>query len=178
MTRSACALLVAGLAVAAPVAPTAAQETEASVPVDTPEQLVAELYDLVTFDAGTTPDWDRVRSLFLEEAVIVMRTSQTETGVFSVDAWVDDFVRFIERANVEATGFTERIVRTRTWTFRDMAHVLVLYEASIPGWGRPPMQGVDSFSLVRLDGRWWVAAITNDLPDADHPVPEELSTRD
>ena len=41
-------------------------------PVDSPGRVVAELYDLVTFGAGTTPDWDEVRSLFIEEAVVVL----------------------------------------------------------------------------------------------------------
>ena len=39
--------------------PTASQDPPTSA-----EGVVTELYDLVTFDAGTTPDWDRVRSLF------------------------------------------------------------------------------------------------------------------
>ena len=34
----------------------------------------------------------------------------------------------------------------------DIAHVWVLYEAEIPGWGRPAQPGVDSFQLVRRDG--------------------------
>jgi len=140
----------------------------------TPEAVVRELYDLVTFEAGTTPDWDRVRALFLPEAVIVLRTTRTATSVFSVEGFVGDFVTFIERANVAQTGFAERIVRLRPWAFKDMAQVLVLYEASIPGSGRPPQQGVDNFGLVRRDGRWWIASVLNDIPDPANPVPPEL----
>ena len=105
-----------------------AQETE----FGDAESVVEELYKLVTFDAGTTPDWDQVRSLFLDQAVIAVRTSMTETGVFSVDGFVEDFVQFIERANVGETGFIERIVRTKPLVFGDIAHILVLYEAQIP----------------------------------------------
>ena len=76
-----------------------------------PDGLVRHIYDLVTFQAGTTPDWDRVRSMFIDDAVIVLRTSKDSTTVFSVDGFVDDFVAFIERANAERTGFTENIIR-------------------------------------------------------------------
>jgi hypothetical protein len=60
------------------------------------EAVVRELYDLVTFPAGATPDWDRGRSLFLPEGVVVLRTTRTATTVFSVEGWVQDFVDFIE----------------------------------------------------------------------------------
>ncbi len=140
----------------------------------TADGIVRELYSLVTFDKGTTPDWDRVRSLFLAEAVVVLRTSRENSTVFSVDGFIADFVRFIEQANVEQTGFRESIVRTSSMVFRDLAHVLVLYEASIPGSERPPQQGVDSFQLIQKDGRWWIVSITNDLPSRDHPLPEAL----
>ena len=91
-------------------------------PYGTPESVVDELYRLVTFGPGTTPDWDQARALFLPEAVIVIRTSRTETGVFSVEGWVQDFIDYIERAGVEKTGFSESIVRTEPLVFGDIAH--------------------------------------------------------
>ena len=151
-----------------------AQADTAPGPLGTAEGVVAHLYDLVTFEAGQSPDWDQVRSLFLEQAVIVLRTSRSATTVFSVDGFVNDFVSFIERANVQETGFTERVLRTRPTVFGDMAHVWVLYAASIPGSPRPPQQGVDSFSLIKQDGRWWIAAVTNEIPTATRPVPPPL----
>lgn len=156
--------------------PAGAEEAPAGDPVSstTAEGVVTELYRLVTFEAGSTPDWDRVRSLFLEEAVIVLRTSREGSTVFSVDGFVDDFVRFIDRAEVRETGFVEKILRLKPLVFGDIAHVLVLYEASIPGSERPPQQGVDSFELVRQDDRWRIAAVTNEIPTPERPVPPEL----
>lgn len=141
----------------------------------TAEHVVRELYDLVTFPAGTTPDWDRGRALFLPEGVVVLRTGRTETTVFSVEGWIQDFVTFIEGRNVVETGFTERIVRTHAVEFGDIAHVWVLYEAEIPGSGRPAQQGVDSFQLARRDGKWLIASILNEIPTPDRPVPGVLS---
>ena len=124
----------------------------------TPEAVVDELYELVTFGPGEVPDWDRVRALFLPEAVVVLRTSREATTVFDVDGFVGDFVSFIENASVKDTGFAEKIVRTKPMVFGDIAHVLVLYTAEIPGSGRGPQPGVDSFQLVRRDERWWIAS--------------------
>lgn len=156
-----------------PVGGTPAAGVE-DAPFSTAQSVVEELYGLVTFDPGKPPDWERVRNLFIDEAVIVLRTGRTETSVFSVEGFVGDFVAFIERANVEETGFIERIVRTKSLVFGDIAHILVLYEAEIPGSPRGPQQGVDSFQLIRRNERWWIASVVNEIPTADRPVPEEL----
>ncbi len=175
-------LLAAGALAVLWAVPAAAEEPSAAAkkpsaaasPTATAEGLVTELYRLVTFEAGTTPDWDRVRSLFIDPAVIVLRTSREGTTVFSVDSFVEDFVRFSERAEVRESGFREEILRLEPTVFGDIAHVWVLYEASIPGSERPPQQGVDSFELVKKDGRWWIAAVTNELPTPERPVPPML----
>lgn len=138
----------------------------------TPDSVVDELYDQVTFGPGESPDWDVVRSLFLPQAVIVLRTSREATTEFDLEGWIRDFVDFIDRAKVDEKGFTERIVKRDTRTFGDMAHSMVLYEAQIAGSERPPQPGVDSMSLVKKDGRWWIAAITNEVPMEGHPLPE------
>jgi hypothetical protein len=136
--------------------------------------VVHELYDMVTFPAGTTPDWDDFRALLLQEAVVVLRSSRDATSVFTLEGFVEDWLRFIQGSNIEETGFSETIKKTHSTEFGDIAHVWVLYEAEIPGWGRPPQTGVDSFQLVRRDGSWKIASITNEIPTPDRPVPAVL----
>jgi hypothetical protein len=142
--------------------------------LQSPEGVVNELYKLVTFESGHTPDWNQVKSLFIDQAVIVLRTSRENTTIFSVQGFVDDFVNFIEKYNAEQTGFKEEIKRMNSKFFGDTAHIFVLYEASIPGLKSPPQQGVDSFLLIKKEGRWWIVAITNEIPKPDMPVPPDL----
>jgi hypothetical protein len=66
-------------------------------------------------------------------------------------------------------------VRLDATVFRDIANVLVLYDAAITDSERAPTRGVDSIDLIQKDGRWWIASIVNDLPNADHPIPARLS---
>ena len=144
--------------------------------------LVTGLYNLVSSTSGNLPDWDKVRACFLNEAVVVLRTSRTATTVFSLEGFIKDFVDFYERpfGRGEKTvvpkekGFTEKVIRIKAWEYGEMAHVLVLYESAITGFTLPPRRGVDSFLLVRRDGRWLIAAITNELVSPDRPVPPEL----
>ncbi|MGD2071649.1 MAG: hypothetical protein PVI57_23495, partial [Gemmatimonadota bacterium] len=131
----------------------AAQEPRPAPPGETAEGVVRHLYDLVTFPAGELPDWDAVRAAFIPEAVIVLRTGRTGTTVMSVDDFLADWHRFVDESDVETTGFREEITALVPLVFGDIAHVLVLYEASIPGRMPEPQEGVDSFHLIRRDGR-------------------------
>jgi hypothetical protein len=147
-------------------------QAQSDDPLATAEGLVTHVYGLVTFGAGTTPNWDEVRSMFIPEAIIVARDSDG-MKVMSVEGFIDDWLMFIERASVEETGFSEKIIRMKSMVFGDIAQVLVLFESSIPGRDRAH-PGVDSFELVRNDGRWWIVSITNERPGPDRPIPDDL----
>lgn len=139
-----------------------------------PEGVIRQLYDQVTFPEGEKPDWDYVRSLFIPQATVVMRTGKNETTTLSLDGWILDFVNFIYDANVSATGFEEKIVKMQTTEFGDIAHIMVLYTAFLPGKTPTPQEGVDSFHLIKKEGRWWIVSILNEIPGPDRPKPESL----
>lgn len=141
---------------------------------DTAEGVVRELYRHVTVEKGQVTDWEEVRKLFIPEAVIVLRVSKDATTVFDVQGWIDDFVAWNEKANVKERGFSETIIVLEPRVFRDIANVFVLYEAALKDSSRPPSRGVDSIELIRKDGRWWIVSITNDLPNAENPIPAQL----
>jgi hypothetical protein len=155
-------------------ASTGGESRGSKAPMRSPSSVVTELYDLVTFDSNTTPDWDAVRTLFVDEAVIVLRTGREEMSVFSLDGFVNDFEQFIEQANVEATGFTERILDIHEVAYGDIAQVLVRFDSHIPGSGRPPREGLDSFELIRRDGNWRIVSIVNERPTRENPIPDDL----
>ncbi|HEX6791531.1 MAG TPA: hypothetical protein VF247_09495 [Candidatus Krumholzibacteria bacterium] len=151
-----------------------AAEAPAADPLQSPEGVVRELYRLVCVPAGGDTDWNAVRALFIPEAVIVLRVSKDASSTFTLQGWIDDFIAFNTKAKSSERGFEEKIVRMSPMVFRDIAHVLVLYEARMLDWTRPASQGVDSIELIRKGDRWWIAAITNDLPNEEHPVPAAL----
>ena len=178
MTRySRVARSLTALAILLAAAPAAAQPAAAattSAPASTPEGLVADLYKAVSWKAGEGADWAKVRSLFFPNAVIFLRTSRTASSAFTVEGFIDDFVSFANRDEVKKNGFGERILTMKPMVFRDIAQILVLYEAQIPGSLRAPQQGVDLFQLVKADGRWWILGIANDIVTAENPVPPAL----
>jgi len=142
----------------------------------TPEGVVNELYRLVCVDVGQETDWEQVRKLYLPQAVIVLRVSKDASQVFDVQGWIDDFKAWDEKARVKERGFYEKIITMKPRVFRDIANVFVLYEAAILDSDKPVTRGIDSIELVKKDGRWWIASITNDIVNAENPAPPELRT--
>ncbi|MDH4036492.1 MAG: hypothetical protein OEX18_01055 [Candidatus Krumholzibacteria bacterium] len=164
------ATIALALSIAAPI-----HAQPASPDLTSAEGVVRELYRLVCVEPGQTTDWDQVRALFIPQAVIVLRVSRDASDTFTLEGWIDDFVAFNEKARVSERGFTEKIVRMDTTVFRDIASIYVLYEAAITDSERPPTVGVDIVNLIQKDGRWWIASIVNDLPNADNPIPQQLA---
>jgi hypothetical protein len=170
-------LLVACLSLPFPGATLRAQQPSAP-PADTTlravETFVRSLYGLVSFGPNERTDWAPVRALFAPEAVVVLRTSRAAHSVFTVDGFINDFIRFDSIPAVARSGFQESVVRLRSTVVGDIAHVLVLYEAQVRNSPRPPQQGIDSFELLRRDGRWRIVSLTNEVVTPDAPVPAEL----
>ena len=154
--------------------PARAQDAPDAAAENTPEGVVRDLYRRVTFPAGTTPDWEAMRTLFLPETVIALRLSRDGLTVMDLDGFVEVWLRDMERFSLDESGFTERIIRMDITEFGDIALVWVLYEAEIPGSGRPPQPGVDCIQLVRREGQWVISAITNEVPTPDRAIPRVL----
>jgi hypothetical protein len=141
-------------------------------PFADPEALVTGVYGAVSGSFAEQPDWDFIRSHFDPKALIVLRSSREESTVHDVDGFIKDFTDFYGRI-AEAEGFKETVVSVRSLVYGNMAHVYVVYEAQILGDDRPPQRGLDSWHLVKNDGRWWVVSIVNDSEPASGPIPKE-----
>lgn len=159
---------------AAASSPQAGAQAVATPPVGTAEDVVRDLYRRVTFDAGKNVDWEQVKALFVPEAVVVLRTSRTSMSVFSRDAFVADFVRFIAQAKLEDRAFEETIVAMRAEEIGDVARATVHYTARIPSADRPAQHGIDVFLLMKTPAGWRIVSIVNEIVRPGVEVPAEL----
>jgi hypothetical protein len=140
-----------------------------------PERLVRGLYAAVTFDAGSVPDWDYVRKFFTPEAVIAVRMTRTSMAILNVEEFVKWFDEDVKKYKMEERGFEETIEKFKLTTFGDMAHCFVVYKARFKTPENSPGQlGLDSWGLMKKDGRWWIVSVTNDVVTPQRPLPEEL----
>ena len=152
-----------------------ARATAQASTFDNPETLIRGLYAAVSWDPGQSADWDHVRAFFLPEAVFCMRKTRTSMEVMSLDEFIQWFTDDVERLNMTERGFQETVERLELTEYGETAHAFVVYKARLKTPADLPGQfGLDSFGLLRLDGRWWIASVTNEVVTPDRPLPERF----
>lgn len=141
---------------------------------DSPEHLVTGLYKMLTISTTTLPDWDKVKDCFHPKAIIILRSTLTESKELDVDEFIADFQNFIDNSDVVKQGFSESVLNCEGEIFGNTAWYSVVYEAKIQGTNRKNT-GVDHFSLADLNGEWKIVSIVNEVVTADRPLPDFLT---
>lgn len=151
--------------------------------VRSPEAAVRALYESISGPAERERgrDWDRLRSLFLPDArLVLVRWEGPDGGEEDVlRAW--DVEAFIAAARgfYRDDAFYEREVHGRTERFGHIAHVLSTYESGVGSEESEPVaRGINSIQLVRGEGRWWIAHLAWDVERPGNPVPERYLPRE
>ena len=170
LVTSLAALMVASTSVGA-------QGTPAANPADvaSPAALVKATYEAVSRAPSKPFQWDRFRSLFLPGARLIPNTEQTG-GAFTPHT-VESFITWIDAGwqRVIGTpndrGFAESEVSATMETYGDIAHVLSTYQKHIWGETQVRGRGINSFQMIRKDGRWWITSLIWDEETGAGPVP-------
>lgn len=149
-----------------------AQEPRAE-DVASPEAIVSAAYEAIARAPGGDFDWPRFRSLFLPQAHLIPSTEQT--GGPLVVMSVDDFVDWIDAGTTiggpNDLGFSEDGIHDVTERYGDVAHVFSTYEKHLYGQTRNQGRGINTFQMIRNEGRWWITSIAWDEEIGAGPIP-------
>ena len=125
--------------------------------------MIKQIYTEVSGQSDEQVDWDKVRSLFVKEAVIVLQTSQEGSTQMTLGEFIQDFKDFYASSAVGESGFKEEVLKVKSQVYKDMAFIGVVYEASILDSERPPQKGIDFWLLQRMEPGWKIIAVTNQI---------------
>ena len=163
VTCIALALLVA--------APAAAQQAQpVSAAQDERKALGAALdavYGVISGPAGQARDWARMRTLFTPEARLTAIGPNGARG-----GTVEDYIAK-SGPMLTTSGFTERELVRRVEIYGDLAHAWSSYEGTGNG-GKLKVRGINSFQLVRQNGRWLVQSILWQAESPARPLPADM----
>ena len=140
----------------------------------TPQAIVEAAYAAIQRAPGEAYDWSRFRSLFLPRATLIPNTEQTG-GSFVVHT-PGSFVDWIDANTVVGgssdRGFAEEQIHAEVEQYGDIAQVFSTYQKRFYDSDEILGRGINSFQLVRYDGRWWIVGIAWDEEPGAGPIPD------
>jgi len=138
------------------------------------DAIMKAVYDVISGDAGKPRDWDRFRSLFIENARLIPVRKDAQTGAFSTKTYSVE--EYVQRASpfMAKEGFFERESARRVEQYSHVAHVFSTYESRHSLSDKTPFaRGINSFQLFYDGKRWWVVTIYWDAETPETPIPKQ-----
>lgn len=174
------ALIVLLLATVAALATQGTERPAAARPgdVESPDALLAAVYDVISGPAGQERDWDRFRSLFAPDARLASIRSQAGQDGAALTTMTPD--EYIERSGawLVDNGFFEVEVARKTDRFGHLVQAFSTYEGRrSPDDAEPFLRGINSFQLVHDGERWWVHSILWEAAHAELAIPAAYRAR-
>lgn len=149
-----------------------AQHTPRPEDVQTLDGIIAAWYDIVSVDAGETPDWARDSTLYLPEVRFVILVDGAPDEVDR--ASILDHAQFAEAVGESSDGFFESEIHRVTQRFDNMVHVFSTYEFGQSEDGSIMGRGINSIQLFFDGQRWWIVGAAWRNETTERPIPEEF----
>jgi len=162
--------MIVALLAAAAMAPTQSTSLSDITQID---QVVHAVYDVISGPPGQKRDFDRMRSLFAPGATLKAIGPKGLRG-----GSLEDYINR-NSAILEKEGFTEReLGRRHVELWGGLATVWSAYDGRTAN-GSFHERGINSFQLVKVEGKWLVASILwqEETPDNKLPAVFEESTK-
>jgi hypothetical protein len=149
-------------AAAAAVAPAPSQADLAGI-----DAAIRGVYEVISGPPGQKRDFDRMRSLFAPGATMKAIGPKGLHG-----GSVEDYIAR-DKDILEREGFTERELGRRLELWGGLATAWSSYDGRTAN-GSFHERGINSFELVKIDGKWLIASILWQEETPDNPLPRDL----
>ena len=128
---------------------------------------VHAVYGVISGPAGQKRDFDRMRALFAPGALLRVITPKGVRG-----GSLDDYIAK-SGPILEKEGFTEKELGRRTEVYGNLATAWSSYDGRTAS-GSFHERGINSFQLVKVDGKWLVASILWQEEGKEFPLPKDM----
>ena len=154
-----------GISVLAMAAAAAVQPSKADLAgID---RTIRGVYEVISGPPGQKRDFERMRSLFAPGATLKAIGPKGLHG-----GSLEDYISR-NKDVLEKEGFTERELGRRTEVWGGLATAWSAYDGRTAN-GSFHERGINSFQLVKIDGKWVVASILWQEETPANPLPREL----
>jgi hypothetical protein len=132
------------------------------------DQAIRGVYEVISGPPRQKRDFDRMRTLFAPGATLKAIGPKGLHG-----GSLEDYISR-NKDVLEQKGFTERELGRRTEIWGGLATAWSAYDGRTAD-GSFHERGINSFQLVKIDGKWVVASILWQEETPDNPLPSDLT---
>ena len=148
-----------------------AQQKNYAADVQSIDNIIASLYDVISGDPGTPRDWDRFRNLFKPEAKLIPTRKDDSGGLIIKPMSPEDYIQLFSTRI--STGFFERELSRKTEEYGTIAHVFSTYETKEKKDGPVTNRGINSIQLFKDKDRYYVVNVYWCAESLGFPLPEK-----
>ena len=159
MLRTLVLVLLVALTSCASTRPAAPLRTVPLTPAESEQvdSLLANLYLSFSHSAGEEPDWELMRSVFVDGAQFVTDPPDGEApSPQTVDALIASWKDSIRKSTSPTLATAETITATRVTKLGQLIRVDVVFQAKKENDPSPRKPGLDSLVLANVGGDWRV----------------------
>jgi len=138
------------------------------------DAVIKTLYDVISGPAGNR-DWNRFYSLYLPEAR--MGAAVKTPGGDAFRSFTPAEYQKMNAPQFAQSGFFEEELNRKVMQYGNVAAVQSAYQFRFQQNGPVEQRGVNYITLVKSEGRWWVANISWQGETKDLPLPVELQKK-
>ena len=140
--------------------------------VNTLDNTINTLYNVISGEKGEERDWNLMRYLFHKDAKLIPsglgKDSMYKASYITVEQYIESSGKWL----VE-NGFFEKEIHRESDVFGNIAQVFTTYEAFHSEADKQPfMRGINSIQLLYDNNRWWIINIYWGQESKDNPIPE------
>ncbi len=136
------------------------------------DAVVKALYDVISGPAGPR-NWDRFHSLFypggMMGAIVQTPDGQDVYHRMSPKEYQQSNAPFFGQS-----GFFEEELGRKTWGQGNIISVQSAYQFRLSADGPVAQRGINYFTLIKLNGRWWVSNLIWQDESPQNPIPADL----
>jgi heme-degrading monooxygenase HmoA len=152
---------------------TVAQTRDYSADVQSPDKIIAALYEVISGAGDQERDWNRFKNLFTEDARLIPTFTNKEGKTAYRNITPAEYAESFSKNIKTKPGFFETELFHKTEEFGNIVHVFSTYESREIKDGPVFMRGINSIQLLRKDNRYFVVTVFWSSETKEHPLPEK-----
>jgi hypothetical protein len=143
--------------------------------VESIDAIINALYASISFEINARPDWERMASLFIEEARLIPPPdwSTPYLSMMEFQQFEAECMDHIRKGKLTERGFIEREISKSVQRFGSIAHVFSTYESLFSDDMNVMQRGINSIQLWYDGKRWWIVNILWDRESEEVAIPDE-----